>query len=438
MKLILALILSLIGAQVWANPLENPGFENGNVGWQLKDGMSSVVPDAARSGTMGLRVKDEDPKAGSGPLSSRFPVTAGQAIELVFHAKTTTENFGAVYLWFYDAAGVLVKDPTERVGQGFPLVAIANADGQWHDYHLKKTAPAGVASVAVWIHSFGSAVGVCDFDDFELLGLDSNAAPVVVAVTPPPLDFSARKTPPLIVIKVDDFRPIDGKVHGLWLKYIDYMASRQLKSGIGVVMETVPTALPEFNQWVKSWQASGQVEFWFHGWDHAAHEVDGVKYNEFSHRSYEEQKRHFDQGQQLAIAQFGFPFATFGPPGGVGSGFFSDNTVRVMADDSYMKVWLYPQPMDAAGKALSDAGKVTVLDRVWEVNIEYGVGRPNFQKFSEGYAKHPDRTYFVLQGHPMHWSPDRFAEFAKIIEFLVEQKAEFLTPSELAARLKQP
>ena len=71
------------------------------------------------------------------------------------------------------------------------------------------------------------------------------------------------------------------------------------------------------------------------------------------------------------------------------------------------------------------------------MNLESKVGQPDFQKFREGYVKNPERTYFVLQGHPMHWGDaGRFEEFTKIIEFLLEQKSEFVTPSELAEKLK--
>ncbi len=188
---------------------------------------------------------------------------------------------------------------------------------------------------------------------------------------------------------------------------------------------------------MKKQHDSGEVEFWFHGWDHAMHTVDGVQYNEFNHRSYEEQRKRFDDGQAITKEKLGFTYNTFGPPGGASNGSVDANTYKVMADEPDMKVLLYPQPMDKAAQDLQAGGKVTVLDRVWAVNLESKVGQPDFQRFLEGYAKNPDREYFVLQGHPMSWgTPEKWNEFTKIIDFLVEQKAEFLTPSELAARIK--
>lgn len=102
-----------------------------------------------------------------------------------------------------------------------------------------------------------------------------------------------------------------------------------------------------------------------------------------------------------------------------------------------MKVWLYPTPIDAAGRKLEAAGKVVILDRVWDVNIERAVGLPDFNRFVAGYAKHPDREYFVIQGHPMMWgAPGRFGEFEQIVDFLITQRAVFVTPAEWAATLR--
>ena len=56
------------------------------------------------------------------------------------------------------------------------------------------------------------------------------------------------------------------------------------------------------------------------------------------------------------------------------------------------------------------------------------VGGPDLDRRIRGYANHPDREYFVLQGHPAMWSPERFEEFGRILDFLVGQNAVFMTP----------
>lgn len=435
---ILALLVLLLPLHAWTQGLPNPGFEDGTTGWAL-DGMSKVDPEAAHEGKAGLRITDDSPTAGASVTSSKLPVQPGQEITLTFWSKTRSNATG-VYYWFYNAAGQVIKDPALRAGGGLHVYGVKPGDGTWQSNTFKATAPEGSVSVAVWLHTFGSVTGTVDFDDFSMAGIAADAAPILAVTAPPkpappPVALPTRSKPPIIIIKVDDLRPIDGKVNGLWLKFAGFIESRNLKAGIGVNTSKLSEATPEFVQWVKDKQASGKFEFWFHGWDHGTHEVEGKPYCEFANRSYEEQKKRFDDSQAVALEKFGFPFVTFGPPGGAATGAsFDANTIRVMQDDPHMKVWLYPQPIDEQGKKLEAGGKVKILDRVWAVNIETKVGQPDFQKFAEGYSKNPDREYFVIQGHPMHWgSPERFAQFTKIIDLLIEQKAVFMTPSEFAA-----
>ncbi|HEY9248267.1 MAG TPA: polysaccharide deacetylase, partial [Rariglobus sp.] len=249
-------------------------------------------------------------------------------------------------------------------------------------------------------------------------------------------ELPARKAPPVIIIKLDDLRQIDGKVHGAWIKVADFLKGRGIKGSFGMLTQTLEEATPAYAQWIKDRHAAGEIEFWFHGWDHGVWTNEaGKKMSEFGGRTFEEQADRFARSQKLAIEKLGFAFATFGPPGGGSGGHQDEATAQVMAKDPAMKVWLYPSPIDASGRKLAAEGKVTILDRVWAVNFESKVGSPDFVKFVEGYAKNPDREYFVLQGHPTHWAGARFDEFVKIIDFLVEQKAVFMTPSGYAASL---
>src|SRR5262249_5736720 len=162
-------------------------------------------------------------------------------------------------------------------------------------------------------------------------------------------------------------------------------------------------------------------EFWFHGYDHLGWlDADGQAYAEFRKRPYEDQKHRFDASQELAMKKLGFYFSTFGPPGfvppavpegatpgtttpkapafpGDNSG-FDASTIRVMQEDPHMKVWLYPCPIDAAGKELEAKGKVMILDRVWNVNIEMPLFVPSLEKLQKGYAQSSaKRDYYVLQ-----------------------------------------
>lgn len=432
-----------VSAAIAASVLPNAGFEEGLTGWVTRDTMSQVLPEAAHAGKAGLRITDADAKRGSDLTSAKLPVAAGQALTLTFSAKAQGDFLG-VYLWFYNAAGGAVKDEAKKYSGGLPSVGVKKGAGEWTPYTLKAVVPEGAVAVAVWVHSWGSATGTADLDDFDVTGVAADAQPIIGAqpaiagaaaawVMP---EMPARKAPPVIIIKLDDLRQIDGKVHGAWIKIADFMKSRKIKGSFGMLTQTLEEATPAYTQWIKDRHAAGDIEFWFHGWDHGVWTNDaGKKVSEFSGRSFEEQADRFARSQKLAVEKLGFAFATFGPPGGGSTAHQDAATAQVMAKDPAMKVWLYPSPIDASGRKLAAEGKVTILDRVWPVNFETKVGQPDFEKFVEGYAKNPDREYFVLQGHPTHWAGARFDEFVKIIDFLTAQKAVFMTPSEYAASL---
>ena len=98
-------------------------------------------------------------------------------------------------------------------------------------------------------------------------------------------------------------------------------------------------------------------------------------------------------------------------------------------DDPRLRIWLYGSPIDAAGKALAAKGKVTILDR--DANLENPTFVPNFEQFEKQYARAAaTRQYLVLQGHPWAWTDERYANFVRIIDFLVAQHSTFTTPSE--------
>ena len=423
-------------------PLPNAGFEDGTAGWRIEDTMSAVTNAAAHDGALGLRIVDASASDGSSVRSDRLPIEPEHAVSLTFRARTR-EKFLGVYFWFYSPDGKMVKDPSARDAWGVAGCTVDRTDGEWHDYTLSTVAPAGAASVAVWIHSWSTATGTADCDDFVLAGPAPDAKPLAenppaprTAAAAPPADLPPRAQPPLIVLKLDDLHPGAGAVPAPWVRVDGFLAQRNLKAGYGTLCSTLAEATPDWVRWMRERRDAGRVEFWFHGWDHKSHEAGGKKYNEFCGRTGAEQVERFVRSQEAARTKLGFVFTTFGPPGGIYGPSFDAGTVRAMADEPHMAAWLYPQPADDAARTLDAAGKVTVLDRVWDVNLERKDGLPDFAWCVTGYAKHPDRAYFVLQGHPMMWGTgDRFEQFARIVDFLVGQKAVFLTPSELAARL---
>jgi peptidoglycan/xylan/chitin deacetylase (PgdA/CDA1 family) len=257
--------------------------------------------------------------------------------------------------------------------------------------------------------------------------------------------FAQAPTPPPthvvpVVFKLDDVRTNQsGYLSERWRRLLPLVRERQIKLSLGVIADSLEGDKPAYFAWLREMHDTGLVEFFFHGYDHAVHAVGDKEAAEFTARSYEEQKERFAKSQKLAQARLGFAFQTYGPPGGgnlPASPADLDATVRVLTEDPTLKVWLYPTPIDTRGQAVGEAGKITVLDRVWKVNLEQPLFVPSAEKFISGYNQHAARRrYFILQGHPNKWDDARWDEFLKIVDYVTQNKIPTVTPAELAASL---
>ncbi|MBI5835352.1 MAG: DUF2334 domain-containing protein [Armatimonadetes bacterium] len=239
---------------------------------------------------------------------------------------------------------------------------------------------------------------------------------------------------PVVVLKLDDVtvRSAKGSVNARWQKVCEYLEQEDLRAGCGIICNSLEYDNPDYVAWIKGIAERGKIEFWFHGWDHAVHEVDGEKFNEFSHRTYEDQKERFEKSIRLAREKLGITLTCFGPGGGVGTPSYDAVTARVMGEVPEMTAWLYPMPIEKIGAELAKGGRVTILDRVWAANIEKSVGVPDLAKLEAGLAANPKRPYFVLQGHPAMWDDARFDEFKRICDFLRAKKCRFEQPTACA------
>jgi hypothetical protein len=66
------------------------------------------------------------------------------------------------------------------------------------------------------------------------------------------------------------------------------------------------------------------------------------------------------------------------------------------------------------------------------VNLEKGTGNPEFETFKSSYDQNKDKfkDYFVLQGHPNGWTPEKLEQFKLVVDFLIAEGCEFVTPYE--------
>lgn len=163
----LSLLLSLtLPLTLRAEPLANPGFEEGDQGWNISEKIpiSSVVADAAHEGQQGLRISDESTEGSANIQSSRIPVESGQTVTLTFWARSNTETLAAVNLIPFTANNRPLSDDNGK----FPAVYLKKGSGDWTFYEHQYVVPDEVTSIGLSIRSWTKSTGVADLDDFSL------------------------------------------------------------------------------------------------------------------------------------------------------------------------------------------------------------------------------------------------------------------------------
>ena len=173
-SLLAALLLPMLAAAPTTqerNLLPNGGFEQGMSGWTLGNDydMSKLLPDAAHSGTRGLRVKDEDTERGSSLSSQKFPTQPGKTYVVRFFARRLAEGSISVYIRFFDRAGKPLNSQALKNENSTGVKKGEEAES-WREYTSDPAiAPENAASVQVHIHSANSQTGTVDFDDFVFI-----------------------------------------------------------------------------------------------------------------------------------------------------------------------------------------------------------------------------------------------------------------------------
>ena len=232
-----------------------------------------------------------------------------------------------------------------------------------------------------------------------------------------PTDAKPVQPAPFIILKLDDLT-WDSPA---WRKTIGVLKEKNIKSSIGIICNSLEGNRDPYYAWIKGIQETGLVEFWNHGLTHKEWKEGEVKVQEFKGTTYEQQKDGFSKSQQLAKEKLGITFRTFGAPfNGT-----DESTLKVLNEDSDIKVWFYGRPADAA-----KLPGILNLERT-RMNIENPLFVPNSQRVEEDYkALIGTRDCFTIQGHPDQWDDARFVEFVKLVEFLQAQGATFTTPYE--------
>ena len=253
---------------------------------------------------------------------------------------------------------------------------------------------------------------------------------MAVAVLVAALPFSASAQSPTeprprVVLKLDDFRA-DRGVHQGWDQTFAFLNTLGVTASIGVIGEGLEEPDEAAAQWLIRQDALGH-ELWNHGYCHCQSGQGTAQWREFRSTDAQFQTASIRRTQWLAQDRLGITLRSFGAP------YNSTNaaTAQALSSAPDLTVWMFK---DTGETAPAD---VQLLPRIAGVNIEYPVHVPDFDEFVAGYARHRDELVLVIQGHPQSWveDPARFTEFQRIIEFLIAEGAEFVTPVEAAGLL---
>ncbi len=221
----------------------------------------------------------------------------------------------------------------------------------------------------------------------------------------------------LAIIKADDlvYTP-DKIVSDNWKQFIDYVISRKIKAGLGLIAKSLEAGNAQYYSYLKNIVATGYIELWNHGYNHVINGIDsnGKTFDEFQKSNYEYQLEHLLRAQNLTKEKLGITMTSFGAPGND-----IDETTRKALDAvPELKMWFF---------GLKDENKLVLNPAI---DVEHPTFYPDYDKFVSHFRFNSENTYLVLQVHPNSWDDKHFAEFWKIVDFLNSKNVTFITPSD--------
>lgn len=224
---------------------------------------------------------------------------------------------------------------------------------------------------------------------------------------------------PYVILKLDDLWCKNDIVHPGWEMVVEFLNSQKVKGTIGLIGNSLEKDNPAYFEWIKKREQEG-YEIWNHGFCHCRIKENGTEIREFRGKELDEQSESIFRTQELAKEKLGITLHTFGAPYNSTDSFTSE----VLEKNPDLKIWLYKETKAPTDKFL--------LNRIPEVNIEYPVHQPDFEKFKAGYEQFKTKPILIIQGHPRSWVEDksRFEKFKKIILFLKKEGVIFTTPYE--------
>lgn len=224
--------------------------------------------------------------------------------------------------------------------------------------------------------------------------------------------YAEERPKKMAIIKADDIRGSTDK----WNRFFTLSKEKGVKVSAGIVCQSLQDAKPDYFKWLKTLQASGDVEFWNHGWDHKRWTAeDGKELREFSGTGYEHQKKHFNQSQALMKKVLGTAPAAFGSP----YNSIDTDTIKVFNEAPALRL--------VFGYSKTKVGKKLLAPMLLKGESD-GTGKPNFEKFKDEYSKKKNLSFMAIQFHPNNFGDEHLAEYGRILDFMIAEGWTFVLP----------
>lgn len=237
---------------------------------------------------------------------------------------------------------------------------------------------------------------------------------VACAATAAAASAEARK---IAIIKADDVRSPTTK----WDRFVTVSQARGVKVSLGIICDSLADASPAYLAWLRAHAASGQVEFWNHGWDHKRWTDDqGNELREFKGSGRAHQNKHYHDAKAAFTAALGSPPAAFGAPYNA----VDEDTLAILNADADLKLYF----------GYNARGITRAVVAPMALRGEHdGTGKPNFEKFLAEYKTKPALNFVALQFHPQNFAEEHFVAYTRILDFLLSEGWSFLLPGEYVA-----
>lgn len=148
--------------------LKNPGFEQGDTGWRqpaLQTRGVAFLPEAARSGKLGVRITDTDPETDVTLTADPVPAEPGKTYRVSFDGRVLNNGRGLnVFVRFLDQNKKHIVLPG---GHRYHFM-LTEEHKDWGRHSFDAVAPEGAAFAEVYIRTNKRAVIEADVDDIAI------------------------------------------------------------------------------------------------------------------------------------------------------------------------------------------------------------------------------------------------------------------------------